>query len=157
MSSIIEFIKGLTNETVIIIDTETEVKMNKKDVATKTIPNPYVGATKRSKQIVKVNPNYEREVNDQREEEGKARTFEAEDRKWGTNLGNGIIEKNGGIYVSYIPVETIETEYFFNDEKIDYTVLKDFVPVRKDTGNQGVEDVVKFRVIAVDNIKAFKV
>jgi hypothetical protein len=157
--NIVDYIKNLTQETAIIIQTETEVKMNKKDVETKTEPNPYIGAVKKSLQIVKVNPNYEREVNDQREDEGKERTFEASERKWGTALGNGVIENNGKMYISYIPVSTIETSYEdSNGEKIEYSELEKFIPKKKDSSaeKQGVEDVVKFRMIAVENIKSFK-
>ena len=157
MTDLISYIQSLTAEAAIIIVTETEVKMNKKDVETKKTPNPYIGAIKKSTQIVKVNPDYQREVNDQREQEGKDADFEASSRKWGVSLGNGILEKNGKIYVSYIPVKTIESWYEFNGEAIEYSELKKFIPEKKSSGNQGVENQVQFRVIAIENIKSFKV
>lgn len=157
MTDLISYIQSLTAEAAIIIVTETEVKMNKKDVETKKTPNPYISAIKKASQIVKVNPDYQREVNDQRNEEGKDADFEASSRKWGVSLGNGILEKNGKIYVSYIPVKTIESSYEFNGEAIEYSELKKFIPEKKSSGNQGIENQVQFRVIAIENIKSFKV
>ncbi len=157
MTDLIAYIQSLTSEAVITIVTETEVKMNKKDVETKKNPNPYLGAIRKAVQIVKVNPNYQREVNDQREQEGKDADFEASSRKWGVSLGNGIVEKNDKIYVSYIPVKTVESSYEFDGEAIEYSELKKFIPEKKSSGNQGVENEVQFRVIAIENIKSFKV
>ena len=114
--------------------------------------NPYLGATKIAKVRVILNPDYQKQVNDQREAEGKEADFEASERKWGNSLGNGIIEKNGNLYVSYIHVETLETKYFFDGAKIEYSKLKPFVPVKKSTGNQGVDKEVQFRMVAVENI-----
>jgi hypothetical protein len=156
MTDLISYIQSLTAEAAIIIVTETEVKMNKKDVETKKNPNHYIGAIKKSTQIVKVNPDYQREVNDQREQEGKDADFEASSRKWGVSLGNGILEKNDKIYVSYIPVKTIESSYEFNGEAIEYSELKKFIPEKKSSGNQGIENEVQFRVISLENIKSFK-
>lgn len=157
MNDLIKYIQSLTEEAAIVITTETEVKMNKKDVETKKTLNPYLGAIRRAVQIVKVNPNYQCEVNDRRQEEGKDTDFEASSRKWGTSLGNGIVEKNDKIYVSYIPVQTVESSYEFQGEEISYKELARFIPEKKSSGNQGVENEVQFRVIAIENIKSFKV
>ena len=149
---IVGLIKTLTAPTEFVLTIETEVKMNKKDVETKSELNPYIGATKISMIRVILNPDYQKQVNDQREAEGKEANFEASERKWGTSLGNGIIEKNGNLYVSYIHVETLKTDYFFDDKEIEYSKLRPFVPVKKSTGNQGVDKEVQFRMVAVENI-----
>ena len=149
---IVQVVKSLIAPTECILTIETEVKMNKKDVATKTEANPYLGATKIAKVRAILNPDYQKKVNDQRESEGKEADFQASERKWGTSIGNGIIEKNGNLYISYIHVETLESNYFFNGEEIEYHKLSPFVPVKKSSSNQGVEKEVQFRMVAVENI-----
>jgi hypothetical protein len=149
---IIGLIKNLTAPTEFVLTIKTEVKMNKKDVETKTEANPYIGASKIAKVRVILNPDYQKQVNAQRQEENKEADFEASERKWGTSLGNGIIEKNGNLYVSYIHVETLKTNYLFDGEEIEYSKLNPFVPVKKSSGNQGIEKEVQFRVVSVENI-----
>jgi hypothetical protein len=39
-----------------------------------------------------MNPRYEDVINKQRTDEGKIADFEASSRKWGQNIGNGIVE-----------------------------------------------------------------
>jgi hypothetical protein len=144
---IIGLIKNLTAPTEFVLTIKTEVKMNKKDVETKTEANPYIGASKIAKVRVILNPDYQKQVNAQRQEENKEADFEASERKWGTSLGNGIIEKNGNLYV-----ETLKTNYLFDGEEIEYSKLNPFVPVKKSSGNQGIEKEVQFRVVSVENI-----
>ena len=154
--NIIDIIKSLNSPTEAIITIKTEVKMNKKDVETKTEVNPYIGATKMSTIRVILNPDYEKKVNDQREAEGKEADFEATDRKWGDSIGNGIIEKNGKLYVSYIQTETIHDSYWFDAKEIEYSKLSPFVPVKKSYGTQGLEQEVQFRIVSLDSIEVLK-
>ena len=156
MNNIIDLVKSLTAPTEAIITIKTEVKMNKKDVETKTEVNPYIGATKMSTIRVILNPDYEKKVNDQREAEGKEADFEASDRKWGDSIGNGIIEKNGKLYVSYIQTETIHDSYWFDAKEIEYSKLSPFVPVKKSYETQGLEQEVQFRIVSLDSIEVLK-
>lgn len=154
---LIEFIQALSSEQIILLETRTSQKMNKKDVETKNEKNPFDSITKLKTIRVKVNPQYEAEVNDQLEAEGKERTFEAKERTWGTNIGNGIVEHNSEFYVSYIPVETISTKYV-NDatgEEIQYSEFSKFVPVVKKSTSQGTDDVVKYASVKLSNIVSF--
>ena len=155
--SFIETIKNLTEPTLAMIKTETEVKMNKKDVETKKEANPYLGAKKKSTLLVVLNPKYEKAVNDQREAEGKDTDFEATSRKWGTNIGNGIVDNNGKLYVSYILKESKDTEYFFDEMPIAKSLLSPYIPKAKPNTNQGVDESVKFMTIALENIKEMEI
>ncbi len=135
----------------------TSVKMNKKDVETKTIKNPYDSATKVSTIIVDINPQYEDVVNQQREAEEKSADFESQERKWGTNIGRGIVEKDGKLYLSYIPVQTVLNSYFVNNDLIEYSELKPFIPVKKPNEKQDLENEVKFRTVSMSNIIGFEI
>lgn len=156
---IIDKIKALTGPTKARITIDTEVKMNKKDVATKKIENPYLGARKIVEMVVTLAPQYEAAVNEVRAEEGKPTDFEAGARKWGDNLGNGIVQKGDKLYVSFIADSVESTTYFLDGEEISKDLLKDFIPVKKvdPTKGQGVENVVQFRTVALENIAFLEV
>lgn len=126
--------------------------MNKKDVATKTIANPYLDAVKITTMIVELAPKYEEAVNEQRSAEGKATDFESSSRKWGTSLGNGIVENNDKLYVSFIAKEHVLTTYMLADQIIQKSELEPFMPKKKDSGTQNLDSEVVFRTIAVENI-----
>jgi hypothetical protein len=150
--NMIELIKSLEGPTKARITTVTDVKMNKKDVATKSKLNPYLGAQKKSVQIVMLAPEYERAVNDQLQSEGKEENFTSQSRTWGTNIGNGLVEHSGKFYVSYMPVEHVSTEYLLDGEPIQKSLLEEFIPAVKSSGNQGTDSVVIFRSVQVSNI-----
>lgn len=154
---IIDTIAKLDKPTLARMITRTEVKMNKKDVATKSIPNPYVGAVKVTTQIVELAPKYEAAVNEQREAEGKEADFQASARKWGTNLGNGLVENNGKIYVSFIAKEHVLNSYLFGDKVIEKSELDAFIPPKKPNDKQGVESAITFRNISAENIMSLEI
>lgn len=153
----VEAVKALEKPTLARMITRTEVKMNKKDVATKTIANPYVGAVKITTMIVELAPHYESAVNEQRVVENKEADFEASSRKWGTSLGNGIIENNNKLYVSFIAKEHVLTNYMLDDQIIDKSELEPFMPKKKDSGTQNLDNAVVFRTIAVENIMELEI
>jgi len=155
----VETVKALTKPTLAIITTNTEVKLNKKDVETKTIENPYIGTRKLAKMIVELAPQYEKAVNDQRETEGKEKTFEAGARAWGTNLGNGVVDNNGKLYISCILKESQGKSFMFESEPIEESTIDPWMPKKKpsSTNNQGVEEAVKFMTISVDNITSLEI
>lgn len=156
MQNIIDAIKTLEEPTLARITTNTVVKLNKRDVATKTIANPYDEIRKVQVRIVELNPKYEKAVNAQREAEGKTADFESQERKWGTNLGNGIVDKNGKLYVSVILKDTESTSYLYQDAPIDKAEFVAYEPVSKPSTNQGIEDVVMFMTFAAENITAWE-
>ena len=151
---IIEKIQALTGPTKARITIDTEVKMNKKDVETKKIANPYLGARKVVEMIVTLAPQYEAAVNEARIEEGKEGDFEAGSRKWGDNLGNGIVQKGDKLYVSFIADQVESTTYFLDGEEISKDLLKPYIPEKKidPTKGQGLRNEVAFRTVSLENI-----
>ena len=156
---IIDKIQALTGPTKARITIDTEVKMNKKDVETKKIANPYMGARKIVEMIVTLAPQYEAAVNEARESEGKETDFEAGARKWGDNLGNGIVQKGDKLYVSFIAESVESTSYFMDGTEISKDLLKPYMPIKKvdPTKGQGVENVVQFRTVSLENIAFLEV
>lgn len=155
---IIDTISKLQGPTLARMISRTEVKMNKKDVATKSNPNPYIGAVKITTQIVELAPKYEAAVNEQRESEGKEADFQASARKWGVNIGNGIVEKEGKFYVSFIAKEHVLNSYLFGDQVISKEDLDPYIPAKKPgSGVQGVENAIAFRSIAAENIMSLEI
>jgi hypothetical protein len=148
---ILNTVKGLTGPTRARIITRTPVKANKKDIATKTIVNPYTDAVKITTMIVELNPAYEQAVNNQREIEGLLPDFQAGARKWGTNIGNGIVQNGEQYYVSVICKETVLITYMNGPEILTEDQLKPFMPIRK-SSNQDVANPIAFRSISIDNI-----
>lgn len=141
------------------IVSKTLLKMNKKDVATKTQPNPYSAVWKIQTKHVVLNPKYEQAVNEQRAVEEKTEDFVAKERKWGVPVGTGLLMKEGKFYIKMI-VESVETALYalVQDDPTDisamisYDLLKPFVPIPSSSSSQGVDDVVKFQVPKMENI-----
>jgi hypothetical protein len=154
---ILQTISELNAPTLARMITRTEVKMNKKDVETKTTPNPFGTVYKITTQIVELAPKYESAVNDQLSTEGKEASFEASERKWGTNKGNGIVENNGKTYVSFIAKEHVLTSYIHNDVVIDKKEFVAFVPVKKPSATQGTDKEVVFRSVSLENIMSVEI
>ncbi len=153
----IDFLKKNDQEMVVQITTRTEVKMNKKDVATKKILNPFGIVYKTSKIKVKVNFDYQNEVNEQLKVEGKEQTFEAQERKWGEHIAKSIIEKGSQLYLSVIEIDKIgKSTYRENDQDISYEELKPFIPEYK-SSNKILENEVKYRNYKLENIIDFEV
>ena len=136
------------------IVTRTPVKMNKKDVATKSIENPHGAIYKVQTINVELNPKYEMQVNTARMLEGKEQDFEAEARKWGVHVNGGIIEKNGQLYLNTIEESRIgeavyETE---NGVEVSYNDLRAFIPAYKSAPKQGLDGDVKVRTFKLENV-----
>lgn len=149
---VVELIKSLNKPTVAVIKTLTDVKMNKKDVETKSRLNPYLGAQKVSVMEVELAPEYERIVNEQREVEQKTADFQSSTRAWGTSLGNGLVENNGKLYVGFIVKKHVSTEYLLDDAPIEKSELDAFIPKKTGSSSQGLENEVIYRTVAVENI-----
>lgn len=139
-----------------IMTAKTEVKLNKKDVATKTIKNPFGPIFKIYKAVVTVNKDYEKDVNQNRAVEGKEQDFQKEGLKWGHHAhGKAIIENDGQLYLQTI-VEGYRGESEYVDENgnpVDYEAIKPFMPVKKaEAPKQGLEDSVKVRTFKYESI-----
>jgi hypothetical protein len=153
--NIINQIQSLTETNVrAVITTRTVVKLNKKDVATKSISNPHAEVIKVSKQLVLLNPLYEKAVNDALVNDGKEADFQAGERQWGENVGNGVVQKGDDFYVSFIWQETIDkSEYHADGQLIDYADIQQFVPIKKPSTTPDVG----FRSVKVANIISLEI
>jgi len=140
----------------VIMTAKTAVKLNKKDVATKTIPNPFGPIFKIYKAVVSINKDYEKDVNQNRAIEGKEQDFQKEGLKWGRHAyGKAIIEKDGGLYLQTI-VEGYRGGSEYVDENgnpVDFEAIKPFMPVKKEEApKQGLEDAVIVRTFKYESI-----
>lgn len=140
----------------VVMTAKTEVKLNKKDVATKSIPNPFGKIFKVYKAVVSINKDYEKDVNQNRAIEGTEQDFQKEGLKWGHHAhGKAIIEKDGSLYLQTI-VEGYRggSEYF--DEAgnpVNLSDIKPFMPVKKaEAPKQGLEDAVMVRTFKYESI-----
>ena len=147
----------------VTIVSRTQVKMNKKDVATKTIANPFKEAWKVSMFEAEINSSYEDKVNDTLLVEGKAPVFEAKDAKWGTSLSKSIDEQNGFHYLKVMPDKnTVPSTYEDSDgKKLVYSDLEPWIPVRApstpDTNGQGTDATVQYRKYKIESIAYMKI
>lgn len=132
----------------------TPVKMNKKDVATKSIDNPHGAIYKVQTINVEFNPKYEMKVNTARMLEGKDQDFEAEARKWGAHVNGGIIEKNGQLYLNTVEESKIGSPVYETEDgtEVKYDDLKPFIPAYKPAVKQGLEDDVRVRTFKLENV-----
>lgn len=151
--------KSEKNATVI---TKTSVKMNKKDVATKSIGNPYsdIGAFKVSIFNATVNFDYEDKVNDQRLLEGKDQDFEKKESRWGEQVSKALEIHNDTTYVRLIPEKKIvDPMYELGDgTRIEYKELAPFINNNKPKSTtQDLESEVQFRKYKIDSIISFKI
>lgn len=156
MSMTAFFSMNTTPLTGVVMTARTEVKLNKKDVATKTIPNPFGKIFKIYKAVVSINKDYEKDVNQNRAIEGKDQDFQKEGLKWGQHAhGKAIIEKDGTLYLQTI-VEGYRGGSTYEDEHgnpVTLDAIKPFMPVKKaEAPKQGLEDAVMVRTFKYDSI-----
>ena len=155
-SDLVAFFNGYESECRAKLTICTPVKMNKKDVTTKTRANPHSTIYKLQTVVADLNINYEERVNDARMLEGQTdRTFSAEGRKWGVHINKSIIEKDEGqFYLQYIEIgKDGKSAYELEDgTKIDYADFVDFVPSHSDSSKQNLNDKVKIRTVKLENV-----
>jgi hypothetical protein len=135
--------------------TKTTVKMNKKDVATKSVANPFKEIFKIQAVVVDVNADYEDKVNDQRVAEGEMPDFEKQNMVWGSHVGNSaIIENNGQLYLQTIEVSKLgDVQYIDGNGKvIEYSAIKPFIPNYTKPVSQGLDNEVKVRSFKLTSI-----
>lgn len=156
LSTVLQVIDNPTEATIV---TKTLLKMNKKDVATKSKPNPYGNVWKIQTKRVVLNPKYEQAVNEQRAVEDKSEDFVAKERKWGVPIGSGMLMKDGSFYLKMIVKSVENALYAFvqtdpNDVShlVDYELLRPFVPGQSAPKSQGVDEAVKFCSVGMENV-----
>jgi len=162
----------------VVIESVTEVKMNKKKkfelddkgeyvyVDGKPVSmveeNPYLGATCRKFTNGVINFDYENAVNRQQVREGTEPGFEAKERKWGKHITRAVIEHKDKFYVQIRENKTYGHEYSLNGELIEYNKLKAFITPKKvvpvEESHQGVEEEIKVRDVKLDgSVKAITI
>lgn len=143
-----------------VITTRTLVTMRKKDIATKTIENPYAAVWKVQTRNVILNPKYEQAVNEQRAAEGNTEEFKAKQMKWGIPVGTAAVLKDGALCLKMIQ-ETTETPFYAvrqvgNDmdvsHVIPFDVIKPFTPPSVPSKGQDVDKGVIFICPKMENI-----
>lgn len=160
-ADLINFLTSYKSAKTATVVSKTELKMNKKDIATKQTPNPYPIAYKVSLFEADINFDYEDRVNDARLVEGKEQSFEAGEAKWGQYVSKSLTKKDDQYYMKLVPTKSLtKTTYEDADGKaLDYDSLKPFVPVRKESAStsQGLDNAVQFRAFKLDSIIHFKI
>lgn len=156
---LINFLTSYKSAKTATIVSKTELRMNKKDVATKQTHNPYPIAYKVSLFEADINFDYEDRVNDARLLEGKEQSFEAQEAKWGDYVSNSLTKKDDQYYMKLVPTKSLtKTTYEDADgKKLDYSTLEPYVPVRKEYTGQGLDNAVAFRAFKLDSIIHFKI
>lgn len=137
-----------------VVVTRTPVKMNKKDVATKEIPNPFTEVFKVQTIEVELNADYEQKVNDQRLLEGIAQDFVAGSRNWGKRVNGSIVEKQGQLYLHCIVGKKVgKAKYETKSGRaVDYSEFAAFVPKYNGTPSQELENEVQVRDFKLQNV-----
>jgi len=155
--NIVEFAKIVKPDTKAILQTKTAVKMNKKDVDTKNIPNPYTEVFKINTIKVTMNADYQYRVNEQRIKEGNTANFEAKSLGYGQMIGNALLENNGQLYIKCIEENRIGVPIYVDaaNNVIEYDELKPFIPTRK-SNSQGLDEEIKVRNFKVDSVIGFE-
>lgn len=156
---LINFLTSYKSAKTATVVSKTELRMNKKDVATKQTPNPYPIAYKVSLFEADVNFDYTDKVNDARLLEGKEQSFEAQEAKWGDYVSKSLTKKDDQYYMKLVPTKSLtKTSYEDADGKaLNYDDLKPFVPVKKEYTGQGLDNAVQFRAFKLDSIIHFKI
>ena len=154
--SIVAMFTAITHPVVVTLVTRTAVKMNKKDVATKTIANPFDTVYKIQTVKVEVNANYEQRVNEQREAEHRAADFVSQGRTWGTKVSNAITEHNGQQYLNAIVLERVGEPTYETDtvKYVDPDHIAPFITAQRVATSQHVDDPVKYCTYKLSSIQS---
>jgi hypothetical protein len=156
MPNLVAFFNGYKGQCRATLTICTEQKMNKKDVATKKIANPYEKVLKFQTLIVDLNVDYEEKVNDARMLEGQVtREFEAEQRKWGVHINKSIVEKDEGkFYLQYVEIgkEGHATYELEDGTKVNWDDFGAFVPSYSGSVKQNLVDQVQIRTVKLENV-----
>lgn len=153
--NLVTYFQANTAKTRLTMVTKTAVKMNKKDVATKSVANPFKEIFKIQTVVVDVNADYEDKVNDQRVAEGEMPDFEKQNMVWGSHVGHSaIIENNGQLYLQTIEVSKLgDVQYIDGNGKvIEYSAIKPFIPNYTKPVSQGLDNEVKVRSFKLTSI-----
>lgn len=155
LTQLADFLRQHQDAMDMAIKVRSDLKLNAKDVATKTIPNPH----KNSKFIRvtsiagTINASYEDRVNTQQLAEGKKGEFKAQGLPWGTADGKNLVKHNGQTYIKFLVNTTTKQEIRDNHGRyFSANELAPFIPASSSNSHQGVKDEVKVRIVNLDNV-----
>ena len=125
----------------------TAVRLNKRDTATKSIANPYGEIRKVQTIRVKVNDDYEGNVNDARDAEGKVDDFEVAPLQWGEHASNAVITHGGEQYLQTIVLESDPNPTYIDSEgnPVAYEAIRPYFPPYRPNARQELDSEVKVR------------
>lgn len=171
---LVEMLSTFTGASYVNVITKTSPEMVKKNRETKE-PNPYLGRIARmAERYGMLGASYERVINNERARDAIAR--EGTDLDDGTPvpefhaeaMWNGKGEHvngskcllrhkdTGRLYMIFYPArkESVKEDVWTCDgEEISVELLKPYLPpVRTDSGRQGTEHLVGWRVVAIENV-----
>ena len=151
---LIDYLNTNNSPILATVTVKTEQKMNKKDVATKKIPNPHGPIFKISQMQLTLNADYEQLVNFQRTDEGKTADFESQAKKAAyNNINRTISEKDGVLYVNAVLQDSTTLGYVdVNNDSVEYNSFAAFVPASSSNKSQGLENAVQYRTIKLENV-----
>lgn len=176
-TALVQMLGTFTGASFVTVVTKTAPDMNKKHRETKE-PNPYLGKISRmAERFGHLGVNYENAVNNQREREAVAR--EGTELDDGTpvpefraeGMWNGKGEHVDGskcllrhvdtrkLYMVFYPAKSSVKEDVWTCDGVEISVelLKAYLPpVRTDSGRQGTEKIVPWRVVAIENVVQLK-
>ena len=151
--SILAFLKMNETPFQAVLVTRTLFKLNKKNKA-KTKVNAFGDIYKVQKTVVDLNANYEKAVKQQQAVEGVPVNFEAEKLTWGKHICKAVIEHNGGLYLQTITVGKRGKTVYENSkgEEVNFADIVEFMPAKKASVKQNLEDEVQVRTYAFTSI-----
>jgi len=102
--------------------------------------------------------DYEASVNRQQVREGNDPTFEAQDRSWGTNLNNVLVELKGKFYIAIRPLNSVMKPIYFGEKngKLNPVEKKDiekFLPAPVINTNQGTDKEIVYRNYSLESLR----
>lgn len=127
-------------------------------------PNPFYndGVYKVSRKYKIVTGfDYEKSINRRLENEGKEGDFKSESPVWFEMISKGLVtdrKTHSKFYFRYQHQNdsTIESEYFFNGDKIEKMMFESFLTQRdydNQYKNQGLDNTLNFQVVDIENIE----
>ena len=74
--------------------------------------------------------------------------------RYGNMVGNSLLENNGTLYVKTIELDRVGTSVYAdaNGDEVVYEDIKPFVPVKKPSATQDLENEVKVRNFKLESI-----
>lgn len=102
--------------------------------------------------------DYEASVNRQQVREGNDPTFESQERSWGTNVNNVLVENKGKFYIAIRPLKSLEEPLYFGEvngslKPVTKKEIEKFLPAPYINTNQGTDKEIVYRNYSLESIR----